>query len=234
MSDITTLNGPSRDPASGNPAKQAIVFLHGYGADGNDLIGLAPYFAEALPDAAFFSPDAPQPGEMGFGRQWLSLHGYDPNELRRDPDRMAGVFEGMYEGIQKAAPALDQYLDKIQANLDLEAENIGLIGFSQGTMMALHTALRRSPTLGAVVGYSGALIGGQHLAEDIKAKPPLLLIHGAADEVVPVMALEHIQKTLDALEVPYSAHIVPDHGHGIEQMGASLGRDFLAKNLLSA
>lgn len=231
MTDITPLTGPSKPPASGGPAKQAIIFLHGYGADGNDLIGLAPYFAQALPDAAFYSPHAPEPGEMGMGRQWLSLHGYDPNLLRRDPERMASVFEGMYEGVQKAAVPLHHYLDGIQAELGLEAKDIGLIGFSQGTMMAMHVALRRAPALGAVVGYSGALIGSEHLAGDMEAKPPLLLVHGAADEVVPVMALTHMQHTFDSLEIPYSAHIVPDHGHGIEQMGATLGRDFLVKNL---
>jgi len=231
MSDISTLSGPSRPPASGGPAQQAIVFLHGYGADGNDLIGLAPYFAEALPDAAFFSPDAPERGEMGFGRQWLSLHGYDPQELRRDPKRMAGVFEGMYEGVQKAAKPLNQYLDSIQADLGLEAGNVGLIGFSQGTMMAMHVAMRRTPAFGAVVGFSGALIGSEHLAEDMRSQPPLLLIHGAADEVVPVAALTHMQETLDSLNVANSAHIVPNHGHGIEQMGATLARDFLAQHL---
>lgn len=233
MSDMTSLSGPSKPPASGSPAKQAVVFLHGYGADGNDLIGLAPFFAQALPDTAFFSPDAPQRGEMGFGRQWLSLRGYDPNELRRDPDRMADVFQGMYDGIEAAAAPLNTYLEEIQTDLGLSPEHIALIGFSQGTMMAMHVALRRSPALGAVVGYSGALIGSDKLADDLQAKPPLLLVHGAADEVVPVMALTHMQQALDNLEIPYTSHVVPDHGHGIEQVGATLGRDFLAEHLLT-
>lgn len=233
MINNSTLNGPSKPPASGGPAKQAIVFLHGYASDGNDLISLSQFFASALPDAAFFSPHAPEPGEMGMGRQWFTLQGYDPDLLRRDPDRMSDAFTAMYEGAQISAKPLNQYLDQIQADTNLEAKDIALIGFSQGTMMALHTGLRRSPALGAILGYSGALVGSERLADDMAAKPPMLLIHGSADDVVPVMALTHIQKTFDRLSVPYSAHIVPNHGHGIEQMGATLGRDFLAKTLLT-
>jgi phospholipase/carboxylesterase len=228
----STLDGPSVPPASGNPAKHAVVFLHGYGADGNDLIGLAPFFAQHLPDAAFFSPDAPLPGEMGFGRQWMSLHGYDPNMLRRDPNRMAGVFQGLYDGAVAAAEPLNAYLDGILAKLDLTAEALALIGFSQGTMMALHVGLRRAPQIGAVVGYSGALIGQDRLATERQASPPLLLVHGEADEVVPVQALSAARAALDAEDVAYSAHVVPGHGHGIEQTGAMLGRDFLKQHLV--
>ncbi len=225
------LDGPSVAPASGNPAKHAVVFLHGYGADGNDLIGLSPFFAEALPDAAFFSPNAPLPGEMGFGRQWLSLHGYDPNMLRRDPNRLAGVFEQMYQGAVDAAEPLNAYLDNILSELNLPADALALVGFSQGTMMAMHVSLRRTPEIGAVVGYSGALLGQDRLAAERQSSPPILLVHGAADEVVPVMALSVMQRALDAENVSYSAHVVPGHGHGIEQTGATLGRDFLKQHL---
>ena len=112
MTEIPSLEGPMRPPASGGPARQAIVFLHGYGADGDDLIGLAPLFAETLPDAAFYSPHAPEPFELApFGRQWFTLQGYDPEMLRRDPARMAGVFATMYDGAKKSAGPLNTYID---------------------------------------------------------------------------------------------------------------------------
>jgi phospholipase/carboxylesterase len=231
MSDTLNLDGPSRPPASGGPAKQAVVFLHGYLSNGDDLISLAPYFAESLPDAAFFSPNAPEPGEAGFGYQWFTLQGYDPNLLRRDPARMTGAFTRMYEGAKISAVHLDLYLDGILSTLGLPADALALIGFSQGTMMAMHVGLRRSPAVGAIIGYSGALLGSEYLAAEARSKPPLLLVHGSVDDVVPVNALSHMQHTLDSQEIPYSAHIVPDHGHGIEQMGATLGRAFLQKNL---
>jgi phospholipase/carboxylesterase len=228
------LDGPRRDPASGMPAEQAVVFLHGYGSDGNDLISLAPYFADSLPNAAFFSPNAPEPGETGLGRQWFTLQGYDPDLMRRDPARMADAFSIMYEGAKIAADSLNVYLDDILTDLDLPSSKLALIGFSQGTMMAIHIALRRKKALGAVVGYSGALLGGEHIAREAIAPPPLLLVHGSSDEVVPVNALTHMRETLDAAKIEYAAHVIPDHGHGIEQIGATLGRSFLEEKLTKA
>lgn len=232
MSDREYLSGPSKPPASGKPAKQAIVFLHGYSADGNDLLGLAPFFAEALPDAAFYSPHAPEPGETGFGRQWFTLQGYDPDLMRRDPERMASAFVSMFEGAKTAATSLNSYIDAILTDLGLTANKLALIGFSQGTMMAVHVALRRTPALGAVVGYSGALLGGEFLESECGDAPPLLFVHGSADDVVPVEALTHMQRALDKVNIAYSAHVVPNHGHGIEQMGATLGRSFLQTALI--
>lgn len=231
MSVKAPLSGPYKPPASGNRAKQAVVFLHGYGSDGNDLIGLTPFFSESLPDAAFFSPHAPEPGETGLGRQWFTLQGYDPDLMRRNPERMADAFSAMYEGAKIAATMLDLYLDNVLLELDISAENLALIGFSQGTMMALHVALRRSPALGAVVGYSGALLGSEFLDQSLGDAPPLLFVHGTADDVVPIEALTHMQRTLDTHDIAYSAQVVPNHGHGIEQIGAMLGRSFLQKTL---
>ncbi len=234
MIDIPNLSGPMQPPASGGAARHAVVLLHGYGADGNDLIGLAPLFAENLPDAAFFSPHAPELFELApFGRQWFTLQGYDPDMLRRDPDRLASVFTTMYEGAQKSAGPLNAYLDQILTDLNLDPHALALIGFSQGTMMAMHVGLRRLPQIGAIVGYSGALVGSQHLSEEGQAAPPVLLVHGSVDEVVPVAALTHMQRVLDEQGITYTAHIVPDHGHGIEQVGATLGRSFLHQVLVA-
>ncbi len=234
MSEASHLEGPSHPPASGGQPKQVVVFLHGYGADGNDLIGLAPYFSESLPDAAFYSPHAPEPGEMGYGRQWFTLQGYDPNLIRRDPARMADAFAVMYDGAKRSAIALNEYIDRILEELGLSASSMALIGFSQGTMMAMHIGLRRSMAFGAIIGYSGALLGSEQLGEELQNAPPLLLVHGSSDDVVPVTALSHMQSALDAHDIAYTAHIVPNHGHGIEQMGATLGRTFLKQHLLTA
>ncbi|MDE0801454.1 MAG: prolyl oligopeptidase family serine peptidase [Rhodospirillaceae bacterium] len=234
MINSIRLDGPRRDPDSGKPAVQAVIFLHGYGSDGNDLISLAPYFAESLPDAKFFSPNAPEPGETGLGCQWFTLQGYDPDLMRRDPVRMGDAFSIMYEGAKIAAEPLNDYLDIILKDLGLPPNKLALIGFSQGAMMAIHVALRRTKALGAVIGYSGALLGAQYIKRETVAPPPLLLVHGSSDDVVPVNALTHMQETLDTADIPYSAHVIPNHGHGIEQVGATLGRSFLEDKLTRA
>ena len=233
MIETPVLTGPTRPPSSGRPARQAVVFLHGYGADGNDLIGLAPWFAESLPDAAFYSPHAPEPFEMApFGRQWFTLRGYDPGMMRRDPARLADAFAAMYEGVKKSAEPLNNFLDAILNELQLTPQALALVGFSQGTMMAMHVGLRRLPQIGAIVGYSGALVGSPHLAGEDLAAPPILLVHGSEDDVVPVTALTTMQRDLDEHGISFSAHVIPNHGHGIEQEGATLGRSFLHQTLV--
>ena len=140
MTAETALNGPMLPAASGT-TKSIVILLHGYGADGNDLIGLAPHFARALPDTAFYSPNAPFPCEMSpFGRQWFSLAEYDPEFLRRQPETMSGALRAMAEGAAKNAAYIDSFIDTLLAEHDLPADKLALIGFSQGTMMALQTA----------------------------------------------------------------------------------------------
>jgi phospholipase/carboxylesterase len=228
--------GPVFGPAATAKPDSAVIFLHGYGASGDDLIGLAPFFAQSLPATVFHAPHAPEPWEGGFfgGRQWFSLAGYDPDLLRRDPQRMGAMYERMAAGAAKAAGVIDAIIDRTAAHYGLGAGRIALVGFSQGTMMALHVGLRRPEPLGAVVGFSGAILGATKLKDEIRSRPPILLIHGEADPVVPVEALAEIKRALDANAVAYEAMTVPGLQHGIDQSGADRAAAFLKQHLSPA
>lgn len=227
------LDGPHQPPASGGPARQCVILLHGYGADGNDLIGLAPFFAQALPDAAFYAPNAPEPCELApFGRQWFSLSTYDPDAMRRDPQTMAPAYADMIEGARIAAPALAATIAEVKAREQLENHEIALVGFSQGTMMALHVALRTEPAVAAVVGYSGALVGAEAIADEVIARPPVLLVHGEEDPVVPFQAMAMTERGLGAVGVSVTTHARPGLQHGIDEMGITYGMEFLRQAFL--
>lgn len=217
---MADLDGPRLEPASGK-AKQLVVFLHGYGADGNDLIDIGRAWATLLPDAAFVSPHAPNPcGQAPVGREWFPLTFRDPNER--------------WVGVNAAAPTLNAFLDAELARRDLLPSALALVGFSQGTMMALHVGLRRAVPPMAIVGYSGMLVlpedpDPEAFAVEIKSKPPVLLVHGDRDELIPVQAVFHASQGLSALEVPAQWHISSGIGHGIDQEGLRHGGEFLAK-----
>ena len=218
MSDLPLLAGPALPPATGQPPRQVVLLLHGVGADGSDLIGLAPLFQQVLPEAAFFSPNAPHRFDMApFGYQWFSLRDFGP--------------EARLEGTRAAAPILDHYIDHLLAIFGLNEENMALIGFSQGTMMALHVGLRRARPLAGIVGYSGMLVGAEFLADEIRARPPVLLVHGAADGIVPVESLDQAKTALDKNKVPVRAHVRPGIAHGIDEEGIRLGQEFLREAL---
>jgi phospholipase/carboxylesterase len=211
---MTLIDGPRLLPKSGTP-KQLVVFLHGYGADGNDLIGIGKQWAQFLPDAVFVSPHAPEPcGGAPMGRQWFGLTFRDPNER--------------WAGVNKARPVLDAFLDAELARHGLAEGQMALVGFSQGTMMALHAGLRRKLPCAAIVGYSGTLVGEEHLAETT-VKPPVLLIHGDQDEVIPVQALFHAGQALSAAGIPVEWHMSHGIGHGIDGEGLMHGLGFMAK-----
>ena len=233
MIEIDALSGPSLAPASGQPATSVVVLLHGYGASGNDLIGLAPFFAQVMPHTAFYSPNAPEPWEGGASGmfQWFGLADYDPDLMRRDPLRMGATFNGMINGAEKAAPALNKYLDQVLERLELKANRMVLLGFSQGTMMALHIGLRRAEQVAGILGYSGALPGADRLAAEIKVKPPVTLVHGEDDPVVPVQAMAEIEKALNAEGVPVESYAIPGLQHGIDGSGAQIGAAFLKAHL---
>jgi phospholipase/carboxylesterase len=233
MANVDALQGPVRAPASGKAPTSAVVFAHGYGSNGDDLISLAPFFAQALPDAIFYSPNAPDPWEGGMmgGRQWYSLAGFDPEAIQRDPLRMGETFRAMNERVVKAAVRLDLFLDQILAVHNLAPERLGLIGFSQGTIMSLHVGLRRAQKIGAVLGFSGALSAADKLAGEIKSKPPVALVHGAEDPVIPVRATVETEKVLKELGVPVQSMIIPGLQHGIDNAGAQFGATFLRQHL---
>jgi len=229
-----TIDGPRLSPATA-PARKLVVLIHGYGADGNDLIELGRQWQRLLPDAAFVAPHAADmipgfPPGMAGGRQWFALDSYDPNLLRRDPQYTAGIYASMQQAAEKAAPALDAFLDAELKRHGLGPGDLALVGFSQGTMMALHVGLRRDPAPAAILGYSGALLGGPGLEKQIRARPPILLIHGDADEIVPIEAMHAALGNLNTAGIPARFHICPGLGHGIDGQGLALGGSFLAES----
>ena len=231
MATIDALRGPTLMPASGKPATSIVVLLHGYGSNGDDLIGLAPFFARELPDTAFYSPNAPHLLEGGFmgGYQWFGLAGYDPAAMMRDPKYLADAFRALRPGTEAAATVLNKYLDQVLEHHTLDAGRLALLGFSQGTMMALHVGLRREKQIGGILGYSGALTGSDRLAAEIKSKPPVALVHGDADPVVPFGAMGEAEKALASVGVKYESHCVRGLQHGIDGEGAQFGAAFLKK-----
>lgn len=232
------LDGP-RLPAASGRATSLAVLLHGYGADGNDLIELGAQWRRLLPDTAFAAPHAPTmipgfPPGMGGGRQWFALDAYDPNLLRRDPQQTAGIYATMQVAAEGAAPALQAFLDAELARHGLTGDRLALVGFSQGTMMALHVGLRRAPAPAAILGYSGALLGGPALEDEIRGRPPVLLVHGDADDIVPVEAMFAAMNGLNAVGCPARWHVSRGLGHGIDPDGLQIGGAFLAENLSRA
>jgi len=208
MTTAETLDGPRLEPQSG-ASDALVVLLHGLGADGNDLISLAPLLARALPQAAFVSPNAPFPCDMApFGFQWFSF------QSRGADDILAGV--------EHAAPILEAFLDAELARRNIAPQRLALLGFSQGTMMALHVGLRRAVAPAAIVGFSGALIAPERLAQEIRARPPVTLVHGNADPVVPHGALAAAEAALAAYGVPVESTTRPGLGHGIDEVGIGL------------
>jgi phospholipase/carboxylesterase len=216
------LDGPRLAPLSGR-ARQVVVFLHGYGADGNDLIDIGRAWQQILPDAAFVSPHAPRPcGQAPTGREWFPLTFRDPNER--------------WSGVNAAAPILTQFLDAELVRHNLAPAALALVGFSQGTMMALHVGLRCAVAPAAIVGYSGLLVTPvsgeiEAMKGEILSRPPVLLVHGDRDDLIPAHALFQASQGLAALGVPVEWHLSQGVGHGIDGEGLRHGGEFLARRL---
>jgi phospholipase/carboxylesterase len=212
---MAELDGPRWGPASKTTPRQLVVLCHGVGADGHDLIDLAPSWGHAVPDAVFVSVDAPFVHDSGFGRQWWSV-----------ADRSPPIME---TGVRRAASYLGPFVDAELARLALPPDAYALMGFSQGAMTALFTGLRHVPPPRAILAFSGALIAPGTLAAELTGRPPVLLVHGEADDVVPVSRSRDAEAALRAASVPVEATYVPRLGHGIDDTGISLGALFLQR-----
>lgn len=218
MPDVPDLDGPRLLPADGHAAELLVVLLHGIGADGNDLIGLADLYRQLLPQAAFVAPNAPHPFDMApFGYMWFSLQNFDAGTRAR--------------GVRAAAPALEAFLADELARHGLGPERLLLLGFSQGAMMALHVGLRREVPPIAIISHSGMLVDEESLAGDIRVRPPVLLTHGSQDDVLPAACLPMADAALKAAGVPVEAHLVPNLGHGIDEATLRITIGFLARHL---
>jgi phospholipase/carboxylesterase len=190
------------------------VLLHGLGADGNDLISLAPYWAPLLPETEFLAPHAPFPCDMApYGYQWFSFQERTP--------------AAVLAGVRAAAPFLDAFLDEALQARGLDESRLALVGFSQGTMMSLHVGLRRAKPVAGILGYSGRLIGEETLADELRSKPPVLLMHGTADEIVPFESLALAEGSLERLGVPVTTVKRPGLGHSIDEIELAKGGEFL-------
>ena len=219
---MAQLDGPrlgAKNAKAGGKVKQLVVLLHGYGADGKDLIALGQQWQALMPDAAFVAPNAPEPcAQAPMGRQWFALTMRDPNER--------------WVGVNKAGPGLDGFLDAELASHGLGDDKLALVGFSQGTMMALHVGLRRRRPPAAIVGFSGTLVGPEHLAAlALKTPPPILLTHGSNDEVIPADAMFIAAEDLAEVGIPCQWHMSAGAGHGIDgpamtHAGLFLGKSF--------
>jgi len=225
------LEGPHIIP-NRSKAKSLVIMLHGFGADGQDLIGLAPFFQQQNQETAFHSPNGPEACELSpLGRQWFSLARYDSEFLRRNSATQNVAFEAMYEGALDAAPSIESYIESLMKQYDLKPHQVILMGFSQGTMMALHIGLRQKTPFAGIIGFSGALVGASHLKNDLTSPCPILLIHGDADEMLPVHALELAQQSLMDAGLEPQVMKRPNLPHAIDQEGAMAAAAFMKEHL---
>lgn len=210
------LDGPRMPPARGGKPDTLVILLHGYGSNGADLISLAPHWAKLLPGAAFVSPNGLEPVPQFPGRfQWFALTSLDPHAAE--------------QGVRAAAPSLDRFIDRELEKHGLEANRLALVGFSQGAMMALHVGLRRP--VAALLSFSGLLVGARTLKEQMRSKPPVLLVHGDRDPTIPLPAMFDTAEALAAAGHGAMWHMSYGVPHAIGPDGLALGGEFLSRHL---
>ena len=215
------LQAVRKAPLSGS-TRSVVVFLHGYGANGEDLLGLADSLSEHLPNTLFVAPDAPETcagSPMGF--QWFPIPWIDSSSE-----------EEAERGLLAAADDLNAFLDALMVDEDVLPEQVVLFGFSQGTMMSLHVVPRREDAIAGVVGFSGRLVSPELLTDQVLSRPPILLVHGDADDVVPVQSMpEAVEALQNANFKEVFAHIMKGTGHGIAPDGLSVALAFMRDKL---
>lgn len=217
---MTQLDAGRRAPASGE-TKSVVVFLHGYGADGADLLGLADPLAPHLPDTVFLAPNAPERSVNNpMGYQWFPIPWLDGSSQ-----------EAMERSFHQSVADLNAYLDHVLESEAIEPSQLVLFGFSQGTMMSLHVAPRRAEPVAAVVGFSGRLIQPESLDAEVKSRMPILLVHGDQDEMVPPASLPEAGNALTAAGFQVYAHVMKGTGHGIAPDGLSVALAFLREQI---
>ncbi|MEX0318261.1 MAG: alpha/beta hydrolase [Ruegeria sp.] len=215
------LNALRKEPVSGS-TRSVVVFVHGYGANGQDLLGLADVLGEHLPDTLFVAPDAPEtiPG-MPFGFQWFPIpwiDGSSEEEARR--------------GMEAAVDDFNAFLDALMVDEDVLPEQVVLFGFSQGTMMSLHVAPRREDPVAGIVAFSGRLLEPELLADEVVSRMPVLLVHGDVDDVVPPQSLPEAAEALQGAGFKeVYAHVMKGTGHGIAPDGLSVALAFMRDKL---
>ena len=214
------LDAGRRAPASGRTG-QVVVFLHGYGADGNDLLGLADPLAPHMPDTVFLAPNAPERCTVNpMGYQWFPIPWLDGSSE-----------EEAMTGMAAAAADLNAWLDGVLADEGITPDRLILLGFSQGTMMALQVAPRRPAPVAGVVGFSGRLLQPDALADEVASRPPVLLLHGDRDDVVPPQSLPDAANALTAAGFEVFAHVMKGTAHGIAPDGLSVALAFMRDRL---
>lgn len=215
------LQAGRREPVSGE-IRSAVIFLHGYGANGADLLGLADPLAEHLPDTLFLSPDAPEDcagSPMGF--QWFPIPWIDGSSE-----------EESKSGLERASADLNAFLDGVMVDEDLLPEQVMVLGFSQGAMMALHVLPRREDAIAGITAISGRLLEPELLADEVQCKPPILLIHGDQDDVVPPQSMPLAAEALqEAGWKEVFAHVMQGTGHGIAPDGLQVALAFMQERL---
>lgn len=211
---MTKLSGPMLAPRNGKPPGQIVVLLHGYGADGQDLIDLGRYWGEAMPDALFVSPNAPNRcAGNPFGYEWFPLQ----------VDRIAGRIEGA----RQAAPVLRDFLADLWTQTGLGVADTFLVGFSQGAMMALHVGTASESPFKGIVALSGALVPAEDFGAAGHARPPIVLIHGDVDPVVDPQLSRDAETALKSAGFPVSLHLCPGLAHGISAEGMAVAAAFM-------
>lgn len=202
--------------------RRLVIFLHGYGADGADLIGLGDALAPALADTVFLAPDAPdRVAGNPFGRQWFPIPAFDGS----DPHKVAAAFAA-------AAETIADFIDAASSEEGIAPAATALFGFSQGAMMALHVAPRRADPLGAVVASSGQLLAPERLVPEMHTRPPVLLLHGDQDPVVPFESMGKARDALTAAGIAATTHVMRGTGHGIAPDGLTVALQFLRRHLI--